>query len=77
MARKIKTKAKERTLKELKDAFVEARNFLSELKLDMDQKKLKNTRLVFWKRKEIARLLTEIRQKQEAEKGKDANAKNI
>ena len=77
MVKKIKTKAKERTLKELKDAFVESRNFLSELKLDMDQKKLKNTRLVFWKRKEIARLLTEIRQKEEIAKGKDTNAKNI
>lgn len=75
MAKKIKEKV--RTLKELKDALVESRNFLFELKLDMDQKKLKNTRLVFWKRKEIARLLTEIKQKEEVEKGKDINAKNI
>jgi len=55
---KIKTK----TLEELKKEVKDARGQLFDLRLEMSQNKLKNLRSIFFKRKEIARLLTQIRQ---------------
>lgn len=50
--------------KELKKLLVETRENLFNLTLDLSQNKLKNTRSIFWKRKEIALILTAIQQKE-------------
>lgn len=50
--------------KELKVLLTEKRKELFNLKLDNKQNKLKNTRMIFNMRKEIARILTLIREKQ-------------
>lgn len=50
--------------KELKVLLTEKRKELFNLKLDNKQNKLKNTRIIFNLRKEIARILTLIREKQ-------------
>ena len=50
--------------KELKDLLAEKRQDLFKLNLDNKQNKLKNTRSVFNTRKEIARILTLIREKE-------------
>ena len=57
--------------KELRKALKEAREALFNLNLDNRQNKLKNTRQLFWKRKEIAFILTALREKE------IANAENI
>ncbi|MEK7534218.1 MAG: 50S ribosomal protein L29 [Patescibacteria group bacterium] len=67
---KLKDKQTFRTnsLKELKNLLEKARNELFLLKLDKAQNKLKNTRSIFLKRKEIALILTLIREKELVEK---------
>ena len=50
--------------KELKDLLEEKRQDLFKLNLDNKQNKLKNTRSIFNTRKEIARILTLIREKE-------------
>ena len=50
--------------KELRELLTEKRKELFNLKLDNKQNKLKNTRIIFNTRKEIARILTLIREKQ-------------
>jgi len=71
----MKTKDKQalhaKTLQELKTLFKEAREALWSLKLEKRLGKLKNPRSIFWKRKEIAQILTIIREKE------FENAKNI
>jgi ribosomal protein L29 len=57
--------------KELRKALKEAREALFNLNLDNRQNKLKNTRQLFWKRKEIAFILTALKEKE------IANAENI
>jgi ribosomal protein L29 len=57
--------------KELRKALKEAREALFNLNLDNRQNKLKNTRQIFWKKKEIAFILTALREKE------IANAENI
>jgi ribosomal protein L29 len=57
--------------KELKKALKEAKEALFNLGLDSKQNKLKNTRQIFWKRKEIALILTALREKE------IANAENV
>lgn len=63
----MKTKDKKelfsKTIDELKSLLKESRNELFDLKLSLSQKKLKNTREVFWKRKKIATILTAIKEK--------------
>lgn len=63
----MKTKDKKelfsKTIGELKSLLKESRNELFDLKLSLSQKKLKNTREVFWKRKKIAMILTAIKEK--------------
>ena len=56
---------------ELKKAVIAAKDELFGLKIDFSQNKLKNTAAIFLKRKEIAWILTALREK-ELE-----NAKNI
>ncbi len=52
-----------KTDKELIKALKEAKDALFNFNLDHKQNKLKNTRQIFWKRKEIAYLKTALRQK--------------
>ena len=71
----MKTKEKKelftKSEKELRKALKEAREALFNLNLDNRQNKLKNTRQLFWKRKEIAFILTALKEKE------IANAENI
>ena len=60
-----------RSEKELRKALKEAKEALFNLVLDNGQNKLKNTRQIFWKRKEIALILTALKEKE------IANAENI
>ena len=57
--------------KELRKALKEAKEALFNLVLDNRQNKLKNTRQIFWKKKEIALMLTALKEKE------IANAENI
>jgi len=72
----MKTKEKKelftKTIQELKNLLKEKRNELFSLRQELAQKKLKNTKSVFWKRKEIARILTILKEKELSE-----DAKNI
>jgi len=49
--------------KELIKILKEAREALFNFKLDLTQNKLKNTRQIFWKKKEIALILTILKEK--------------
>ncbi len=64
----MKTKDKKeifsKNLKELKVALRDAKEALFNLNLDRAQDKLKNKRSIFNKKKEIARILTAIREKE-------------
>lgn len=64
----MKTKEKkqlfEKDIKELRVALKEAREKLFSFKLEKMQMKLKNTRAIFLKRKEIAQILTALREKE-------------
>jgi len=64
MKSKEKKQIKEKTLGELKTSLKEAKGILFSLKLDKAQNKLKNTRSIFLKRKEVARILTELRRRE-------------
>lgn len=68
----MKTKEKkqlfERSEKELKKSLKETRAALFNLNLDNKQNKLKNTRSIFWKKKEIAWILTALKEKELSEK---------
>jgi ribosomal protein L29 len=57
--------------KELRKALKEAKEASFNLNLDKGQNKLKNTRQIFWKKKEIALILTALREKE------IANAENV
>lgn len=50
--------------KELVKALKEARENLFNLNLELKQNKLKNTRTIFWKKKEIAMILTSLKEKE-------------
>jgi ribosomal protein L29 len=60
-----------RSEKELRKALKEAKEALFNLVLDNRQNKLKNTRQIFWKKKEIALILTALKEKE------FANAENV
>lgn len=59
-----------KSIKELINQAREAKDALSNLKLDKTQNKLKNTSLLFIKRREIAQILTIIRGKELSDKAK-------
>lgn len=61
MKSKDKKELKTKTIQELKSMLKDARDMLFSLKLEKEQSKLKNLRAIFHKRKEIARILTAIR----------------
>jgi ribosomal protein L29 len=64
----MKTKEKKelfaKTETELRKLLKEAKGVLLDLMLDLQQNKLKNTRLIFWKRKEIALIKTALKEKE-------------
>jgi ribosomal protein L29 len=64
----MKTKEKKelfaKTETELRKLLKEAKGALLDLMLDLQQNKLKNTRLIFWKRKEIALIKTALKEKE-------------
>ncbi|MDP3988510.1 MAG: 50S ribosomal protein L29 [Candidatus Levybacteria bacterium] len=64
MKTKVKKDLHAKTLKELQTELKEAREQLFSLKLDKAQNKLKNLRAVFTKRKDIARILSIIKEKE-------------
>lgn len=64
MKSKDKKELHAKNVKELSNLVGEAKNALALLRLDKTQNKLKNTRLLFLKRKEIAQMLTIIRLKE-------------
>lgn len=53
-----------KTEKELKKILAEAKEALFNLRMDLSQNKLKNTRSIFLKRKEIALTLTALKEKE-------------
>ena len=59
-----------KTDKELIKVLKEAKEALFNFNLELKQNKLKNTRQIFWKKKEIAYIKTSLRQK-ELEKGQE------
>lgn len=79
----MKTKDKKelhaKGVKELKNLVAKLKDELAGLKLDKTQHKLKNTRSLFIKRKEVAQMLTIIKMKELAEveevKNEKANRK--
>ena len=64
MKGKVKKEFFTKSDKELKKALAEARSSLLDLVLDLRQNKLKNTRQIFWKKKEIALILTALKEKE-------------
>jgi len=79
----VKTKNKKelfaKTKDELKKILSEKRDELFSARQDLAANKLKNVRSIFWKRKEIAQILTEIREKDLSMKKEELikNAKNV
>ncbi len=59
----------EKPEKELKKSLSEAKDDLFKLEVELSQRKLKNTRQIFWKKKEIALILTALKEKELAAKG--------
>lgn len=59
MAKKTK---EEKTMVQLKKEVKDLKSLLFDMRLEKSQNKLKNLRSIFMKRKEMARLLTQIRQ---------------
>ncbi len=66
-----------KSVKELKDLLIDKRKELFNLKIDNKQNKLKNTRIIFNTRKEIARIMTLIREKELTEKSLTNDQKGL
>ena len=77
MKTKDKKELHSKSLQELRKLAMDAKDALSDLKLDKTQNKLKNTSLLSLKRKEIAQILTVIKMKglQEEMEAKNEKAK--
>ena len=71
----MKTKDKKglrlKSTKELTTLVSDTRNLISGLRLDKTQNKLKNTRQIFIKRKEVAQILTILKEKELFEVSKE------
>ena len=78
MKTKNKKELSAKTMDELRKLLVEKRDELFLARQDLAQNKLKNQRSIFWKRKEIAQILTEMREKDLSMKKEELieNAKN-
>ena len=77
MKTKDKKELHSKSLQELRKLAMDAKDALSDLKLDKTQNKLKNTSLLSLKRKEIAQMLTIIRMKELSENPPAGGAKKI
>ena len=68
-----------KTIDELRKLLVEKRDELFLARQDLAQNKLKNVRSIFWKRKEIAQILSKIREKDLSAEKEELikNAKNV
>ena len=79
MKKKNKKELFAKTIGELRKLLVEKRDELFLARQDLAQNKLKNQRSIFWKRKEIAQILTEIRAKDLSMEKEELikNAKNV
>lgn len=64
MKSKDKKELHTKSIKELSNMVIQAKNELAELKMDKTQNKLKNTSMLSLKRKEIAQMLTIVRLKE-------------
>ena len=75
----MKTKDKReiftKTENELKKALLDARKALLDFNLELSQNKLRNTRQIFWKKKEIAWILTALKEKGFARQEENKNEK--
>ena len=73
----MKTKDKKglrlKSIKELMTLVSDTKNLISGLRLDKTQNKLKNTRQIFAKRKEVAQILTILKEKELLMESKGAN----
>lgn len=71
---KIKQKNElfQKSVNELKKLLKDSRNDLFNLRLDLSQNKLKNTSSIFLKRKEIALILTALKEKEFEKNEKNA-----
>ena len=67
MKSKDKKELHAKSIKELSNMIIQAKNELAGLKMDKTQNKLKNTSMLSLKRKEIAQILTIIRLKELAD----------
>ncbi len=79
MKKKNKKELFTKTVSELRKLLTEKRNELFSARQDLAQNKLKDQRSIFWKRKEIAQILTEIRAKDLSTEKEELikNAKNV
>lgn len=64
MKKNDRNKMREKDVSELKSMVTEAKNALLSLRLDFSMGKVKNTKALFEKRKEIARMLTYLKEKE-------------
>ncbi len=64
MKLKIKKEIHNKTIEELKMMLKNAKDDLFKLSMDHAQKKLKNTKNLFWKKKEIAVILSILKEKE-------------
>lgn len=64
MKSKEKKELRTKTIQELKNALLQAKDELFSLKLQAAQNKLKNKRLIFLKRKDIAVISTVLKEKE-------------
>lgn len=71
MKSKDKKELFSKTDKELRKILKEARESLFNLALENKQNKLKNPRSIFWRKKEIALILTSLREKELTEERKE------
>lgn len=71
MKNKDKKELFARAEKELRKTLKQAKEELFNLTLDNKQNKLKNTRSIFWKKKEIAYILTALKEKELSKERKE------
>ncbi|MDP2649581.1 MAG: 50S ribosomal protein L29 [bacterium] len=64
MKSKVKKELHSKTIKELEAALKEAKDQLFSIKLEQASKKLKNLRSIFEKRKDIAKIMSILKEKE-------------
>ncbi|HBB76497.1 MAG: 50S ribosomal protein L29 [Candidatus Levybacteria bacterium RIFOXYA1_FULL_41_10] len=68
---RIKKDLRTKSVKELSDLIKENNNKIFDLRIEKSQNKLKNTREIFNLRKDVARMLTFIQEKEASVKGQE------